>query len=117
MHKCAFAVENLRCLGAAHLTELTGHLAATAAKDQHTVAEARALDALLLAQRPREDARVAAAEERVQNAANEARAQVALLIDLARRAARTARHLHARTTVAEAVKQSIGPFRRHCEVF
>merc|ERR1719379_1626691 len=100
-------------LGSAHLTKLAGHLAAAAAAHQHTVAEARALDALLLAERAREDARVAAAEERVQNAAHEARAEVALLIDLTRRAARAARHLHTRAAVAEAVKQSIRPIAGH----
>merc|ERR1719379_2779237 len=101
-------------LGSAHLTKLAGHLAAAAAAHQHTVAEARALDALLLAERAREDARVAAAEERVQNTAHEARAEVALLIDLARRATRTARHFHAGAAVAEALKQSVRPFFRHC---
>merc|ERR1719347_1192525 len=99
--------------GSAHFAELARHLAAAAAPDEHVVAEARALDALLFAQRPGEDARVAAAEEAVEQAAHEARAQVALLVDLARRAARAARHLHTRAAVAEAVKESVGPFFRH----
>merc|ERR1719379_2573331 len=104
-------------LGSAHLTELTGHLAATAAAHQHTVAETRALNALLFAERAREDARVAAAEERVQNAAHEARAEVSLLVDLTRRAAWAARHLHAGAAVAEAVKQPIRPITGHLERF
>merc|ERR1719379_2382322 len=100
-------------LGSAHLSQFARHLAASAAAHEHTVAAARALDAFLLAEWSCKDARVAAAEERVQNAAHEARAEVALLIDLARRAARTARHLHTCAAVAEALKESVGPFRRH----
>merc|ERR1719232_2114229 len=101
--------------GSADLAQLARHLAAAAAPHEHAVAEARALDALLFAQRAREDAGVAAAQEAVQQAAHEARAQVALLVDLARRAARTAAHLHARAAVAEAVKESVRPFFRHRE--
>ena len=105
-----------RGLGAAHLTELARHLTAAAAPDEHAVAEARALDALLFAQRPGEDARVTAAEEAVEQAAHEARAQVALLVDLARRAARTAAHLHTRAAVAEAAKQPVRPFTGHRKI-